>query len=284
MKKIIIMIIIITLLMFTGCETVEYILNDIIGTIDHDNKSISNLEVNESSTPEIKQEEPIISSPDNTPTPTSSPISTPKEIIIQSPSPTPTLTPTIEPTEKPTIKPTKKPVIKSTHRPTSKPAIKPTTKPTIKPTEKPTLSPEPIKTPTPVPTSQPTPKPTQKPIVGVDYMENITPASSTFIKKVVAAINAERKKAGVDPVKLSSSFSADSKSHAIAMAKTGKAYHSSNPGGCESVGMHNKVIPAGTIGSSAVSHVQQLKWEETTRIGIGIVYYGNYVFVVIRGK
>lgn len=272
MKKIIIIIIIIILLMFTGCETVEYILNDIIGTIDHYNKSISNLEINESSTPEIKQEETIISSLDNTPTPTSSPISTPKAIAVQSPSPTPTLTPTIEPTEKPTIKPTKKP------------AIKPTTKLTIKPTEKPTLTPEPNKTPTPKPTSAPTPKPTKKPVAGVDYMENITPASSTFINKVVAAINAERKKAGVDPVKLSSSYSADCKSHAIAMAKAGKAYHSSNPGGCESVGMHNKVIPASTIGSSAVSHVQQLKWEEITRIGIGIVYYGNYVFVVIRGK
>lgn len=280
MKKIISIITIITLLMFTGCDTIEYVLDDIIGTIDQDSDLELIAEIRENSTPEIKQEETIIPSPNNTPTLTASPISTTIEIIIQSPSPTPTLTPTIEPTEKPTIKPIQKP----TAKPTKKPVIKSTHRPTSQPTAKPTLSSEPNKTPTPKPTSAPTPQPTKKPVAGVDYMENITPASSTFINKVVAAINAERKKSGVDPVKLSSSFSSDCKSHAIAMAKAGKAYHSSNPGGCESVGMHNKVIPAGTIGSSAVSHVQQLKWEETTRIGIGIVYYGNYIFVVIRGK
>ena len=100
----------------------------------------------------------------------------------------------------------------------------------------------------------------------------------------MTAINTKRKENGVDNAILDNSFSSDCKAHAIDMAKSGDCYHSNNPGGCEGVSRNYMIIPANSLGSAMVVHVSQLTSSEIAKIGIGVIYYGDYVFVCIRGK
>lgn len=152
----------------------------------------------------------------------------------------------------------------------------PTTKPTAKPTEVPT-PPTPIITPTPQPTAQPTAEPTP------DNQNDVIPVSSAFIKAAIAQINRQREADGIASATYSGSISSSCKSHAIAMAESGEVFHASGTYMFEVVARVNKVMPGATMGSAAVAHVTQLKSEEVTKIGIGAVYYGNYLYYVVRG-
>lgn len=184
-------------------------------------------------------------------------------------------------TEKPQASQTPKPTVMSTAVPTTKPeeqvTEEPTPTPTVKPTTVPTESPTPIITPAPQPTAQPIPEPTQ------DNQNEIIPVSSAFINAAMAEINRQREVDGIDPATFSSSISASCKSHAIAMAESGSIFHASGIYMFEAVGRASKVMPGATMGSAAVAHVTQLKSDAVTQIGIGAVYYGDYVFYVIRG-
>lgn len=179
--------------------------------------------------------------------------------IIVSPTPTPTQTATPPPTS--TAIPTEKSSPEATPR--STPIV------TVKPTEK--------------PTSAPTNEPTPKPIAGEGYMDEMTSASEDYINNVRFAINKKRQANGLENAILDSSLSSSCETHAESMASSGNAYHSSNIVGCEGVSKNHYSMPASTLGFAMVAHVGQLATEDTNKIGIGIIYYGDYMYVCIRG-
>lgn len=188
-------------------------------------------------------------------------------------------------TEKPTQVAT--PVVTPTISPTAKPKEKPTKEPTPIPTEESTQAPIPKVTAKPAPvitaklTEKPTPTPT--PVAGEGYMDEMTSASSSYINSVLSAINSKRKANGLDNAILDSSLSSSCKNHAKSMANKGQSFHSSDVVGCEGVSRNHYSMPAGTLGSAMVAHVGQLATSDTNKIGIGIIYYGNYMYVCIRG-
>jgi uncharacterized protein YkwD len=116
-----------------------------------------------------------------------------------------------------------------------------------------------------------------------DNKSDIDPVSSAFINAAMAEINRQRVADGVAPATFSSSISSSCKSHAIAMAESGSVFHASGTYMYEAVGRASKHMPGATMGSSAVAHVVQLKSDAVTQIGIGAVYYGNYLYYVVRG-
>lgn len=93
----------------------------------------------------------------------------------------------------------------------------------------------------------------------------------------------EKARNGLNNATLDSSLSSSCKNHAKNMATKGQSFHSSNVVGCEGVSRNHYSMPAGTLGAAMVAHVGQLASVDVTRIGIGVVYYGDYLFVVIRG-
>ena len=215
-----------------------------------------------------------------------------KETILtqETAEPVQTVNPTnepIEPTQKLTLKPTETPEPTSTEKPTetAKPtetvkpkqssSPQPTTQPTAKPTEIPT--PVPTAKPTPEPTVEPTPTPTPEPEV------EIVSVSSSYINAAMAEINRLRKENGVPPATYSGSISSSCQSHAEKMAESGSPFHASGTYMFEAVGRASRHMSGGTMGGSAANHVVQLQSEEVTKIGIGAVYYGDYVFYVVRG-
>ena len=182
----------------------------------------------------------------------------------QTPKPTaiPTVIPTVEPEEKVKEEPTPIQTVKPTAEPTEAPKQKPTVKPTVEPT------------PTPQPIAQPTP----------ETQDEIIPVSSSFINAAMAEINRLREANGVAPAAFSGGISSSCKSHAIAMAESGEVYHASGIYMFEAVGRASKHMPGATMGGAAANHVVQLQSDEVTKIGIGAVYYGDYVFYVVSGN
>ncbi len=189
----------------------------------------------------------------------------------QTEKPTPTFTVITMNTLESTIEPTSKPTAtsRSTQAPIPKATAVPTPVTTAEPTEK--------------PTPEPTPDITPKPIAGEGYMDEMTSASSSYINSVLSAINSKRKANGLNDASLDSSLSVSCSCHAQNMANSGNAYHSSNVVGCEGVSKNHYSMPSGTLGAAMVAHVGQLATADTNKIGIGIVYYGDYMYVCIRG-
>ena len=68
------------------------------------------------------------------------------------------------------------------------------------------------------------------------------------------------------------------------MAESGSVYHSSGSYMYEAVGRASSHMSGGTMGGSAANHVVQLQSAEVTSIGIGAVFYGDYVYYVVRGN
>ena len=192
------------------------------------------------------------------PTQSTEPLST------QEPSPTKMSVEITEPTEAPTTLVTDEPTLK----PTEKPAPGPTTKPTSKPTSEPT----------PEPTVEPTPKPTTESEI------ETTPVSSSYINAAMAEINRLREANGVPSAVYSSSISSSCQSHAAEMAESGSPFHASGGYSFEAVGRASRYMSGTTMGGTAANHVVQMQSEEVTQIGIGAVYYGDYVFYVVRGN
>lgn len=197
--------------------------------------------------------------------------------------------PTIEPTAatssaaKPTFTvepiPTAQPTVMLTEKPTERPTAKPTQAPALSPTKPPlpvmTTEPTPQQTPEPIeePTPQLTPEPTN----------DITPVSSSYINAAMTEINRLREENGVAPATLSGSISSSCQNHAVKMAESGSAFHASGVYMFEAVGRASNHMPGGTMGGSAANHVVQLQSAEVTKIGIGAVYCGDYVYYVVRG-
>ena len=189
----------------------------------------------------------------------------------------PTVIPTVMPSVKPEEQETNELAPTQTVKPIAEPTKAATPITTPSPTAEVTSTPPPIITPTPKPTTDPTPEPTQ------DNKSEITPVSSAFINAAMAEMNRQRAADGVAPAILSSSISASCKKHAIDMAESGEVFHASGIYMFEAVGRASKHMPGATMGSSSVAHVVQLKSEEVTQIGIGAVYYGDYLYYVVRG-
>jgi uncharacterized protein YkwD len=177
------------------------------------------------------------------------------------------ITPAVEPTV--TIPPTVKPT--SAEKPTERPTDESTERPTEQPTVKPTQTPTPQQT--PVPTAEPTPEP----------QSEITPVSSSYINAAMSEINRLREENGVSPATFSSSISSSCKSHAIKMAESGEPFHASGVYMFEAVGRASRHMSGATMGGAAANHVVQLQSAEVTKIGIGAVYCGDYVYYVVRG-
>ena len=195
-----------------------------------------------------------------------------------------------KPTQHPSIKPTKTYIPVSTEQPAetivpeTTPApltiVEPTVKPTEMPTTRPSVSPTevPTATPSPTPTPQPTPEPTTEP------KNEITPVSSSFVHEAMAEINRLRKANGVSPATLSYSLSLDCQNHAELMAKSGSSFHANGMYVYEAVGKVSKYMPGEIMGGTAANHVVQLQSNNVTEIGIGAVFYGDYIFFVVRGE
>jgi len=203
-----------------------------------------------------------------------------KETVLtqETAEPVQTVNPTnepIEPTQKLTLKPTETPEPTSTEKPTE--TAKPTE--TVKPKQ--TSSPQPTTQPTVKPTEIPTPDPTAKPTPEPEV--EIVSVSSSYINAAMAEINRLRKENGVPPATYSGSISSSCQSHAEKMAESGSPFHASGTYMFEAVGRASRHMSGGTMGGSAANHVVQLQSEEVTKIGIGAVYYGDYVFYVVRG-
>lgn len=115
------------------------------------------------------------------------------------------------------------------------------------------------------------------------YMEEITPASSSYINSVLSAINSKRWANGLDYAILDSSLSSLCKNHAKSMATKGQSFYSSNVVGVEGVSKNHYSMPASTLGSAMIAHIGQLATSDTNKIGIGVIYYGDYMYVCIRG-
>ena len=192
------------------------------------------------------------------------PTSTPEPTIAQEPSSTLAIIETTEPTD------TLTPMIME--EPTQKPTEIPTVSPTAKPTSKPTTE---I---TPKPTTEPTVQPTEEPKV------EITSVSSSYINAAMAEINRLREENGAAPAVYNSSMSSSCQSHAVSMAESGTAFHASGGYVFEAVGRASSYMSGTTMGGAAANHVVQLQSSEVTQIGIGSVYYGDYVFYVVRGS
>ncbi|MCK5129129.1 MAG: hypothetical protein KAQ68_04715 [Clostridiales bacterium] len=219
-------------------------------------------------------------------------------IIITEESPAVKTNFTSEPLVTITVEPTKieTPIVSTRTMPIAAPTVvvtikpkegikEPTLAPTLKPTQAPTSKATEKQTPlvTAKLTIIPTPEPTPKPIAGEGYMDEMTSASSSYINSVLSAINSKRKTNGLDNAVLDSSISSSCKNHAKSMATKGQAFHSSNIVGCEGVSKNHYSMPAGTLGSAMVVHVGQLVTSDTNKVGVGIIYYGNYIYVCIRG-
>lgn len=207
----------------------------------------------------VKTEKPTIQTIEPTKQPTPEPMGTPE------PTSTEQVTETVKPTE--TAKPKQTPSPQPTMQPTAKPTEKPTSTPTAKPTPQPTH--EPIVEPTPTPTPEPE--------------VEIIPVSSSYINTAMAEINRLREENGVSTATYSGSISSSCQSHAVKMAESGSPFHASGVYMFEAVGRASRHMFGGTMGGSAANHVVQLQSEEVTKIGIGAVYYGDYVFYVVRG-
>lgn len=67
------------------------------------------------------------------------------------------------------------------------------------------------------------------------------------------------------------------------MAESGTVFHASGVYMFEAVGRASRHMSGGTMGGTAANHVVQLQSAEVTKIGIGAVLYGDYVFYVVRG-
>jgi len=194
----------------------------------------------------------------------------------QSPTPTPGLNSTSKPSPTVTTIETTEPMETPTPLITAEPKQKPTEKPTVAPTEKPTNPPTPG--PTVMPTPTPTVQPTEEPEI------EITAVSSSYINAAMAEINRLREDNGVAPAVYSSSMSSSCQSHAVSMAESGTAFHASGGYVFEAVGRASRYMTGTTMGGAAANHVVQLQSSEVTQIGIGAVYYGEYVFYVVRGS
>ncbi|GEM_PF-5119635 len=194
----------------------------------------------------------------------------------QAPSPLPEPIITQKPNHTVTTKETTEPMKTLTPLITAEPTQKPTEKPTVAQTEKPTnpQTPEPTVMPTPTPTVQPTEEPEIE----------ITAVSSSYINAAMAEINRLRGEDGIEPAVFSSSMSSSCQSHAVSMAERGTAFHASGGYVFEAVGRASRYMSGTTMGGAAANHVVQLQSAEVTQIGIGAVYYGDYVFYVVRGS
>lgn len=181
--------------------------------------------------------------------------------------PTLTISPAAEPSTTETVKPTEQPV----ERPTEHPTAISTQAPLAQPTDKPAHSSTEV--PTPKPTEEQTPEP----------QIEITPVSSSYIKAAMAEINRLREANGVEPATFSSSISSSCKGHAVKMAESGSVFHASGVYMFEAVGRASKHMSGSTMGGAAANHVVQLQSAEVTKIGIGAVYCGDYVYYVVRG-
>ncbi len=193
-------------------------------------------------------------SPTFSPEPTSTSEPSPTIILIETTEPMETPMPLIadEPTQKPTEKPTAAPTAKPINQPTPGPTVMPTPTPTVQPTEEPEME--------------------------------ITAVSSSYINAAMAEINRLREENGIEPAVYSSSMSSSCQSHAVSMAESGTAFHASGGYVFEAVGRASRYMSGTTMGGAAANHVVQLQSEEVTKIGIGAVYYGDYVFYVVRGS
>ena len=100
----------------------------------------------------------------------------------------------------------------------------------------------------------------------------------------MAEINRLREENGVAPAVYNSSMSSSCQSHAVSMAESGTAFHASGGYVFEAVGRASRYMTGTTMGGAAANHVVQLQSEEVTKIGIGAVYYGDYLFYVVRGS
>lgn len=107
--------------------------------------------------------------------------------------------------------------------------------------------------------------------------------SSSFINAAMAEINRLREANGIAPATFSSGISSSCKSHAFAMAESGNPFHASGIYMFEAVGRASKQMPGATMGGAAANHVAQLQSDKVTQIGTGAVYYGDYLYYVVRG-
>ena len=185
-------------------------------------------------------------------------------VLTQEPSPTVMSVEITEPIEAPTSLITTEP----TQKPTEKPVATPTAKPTSQPTSE--------------PTPEPTVEPTIQPIAEQEI--EIAQVSSSYINAAMAEINRLREANGVPPAAYSSSISSSCQSHAVEMAESGSPFHASGGYVFEAVGRASRYMSGTTMGGTAANHIVQLQSEEVTQIGIGAVYYGDYVFYVVRGN
>ncbi len=190
-------------------------------------------------------------------------------------TPKPTAIPSITPASGPKKQVAEESTLIQTVKPTAEPTEAPTQQPTAKPTVEPTLSP--TLQPTAKPTSEPTPTPTPEPKVV------ITPVSSSYINGAMAEINRLRAASGIASASYSESISSRCQNHAVKMAESGLPFHASGVYMFEAVGRASRHMPGGAMGGSAANHVVQLQSEDVTKIGIGAVYYSDYVFYVVRG-
>ena len=108
--------------------------------------------------------------------------------------------------------------------------------------------------------------------------------SSSYINAAMAEINRLREENGAAPAVYNSSMSSSCQSHAVSMAESGTAFHASGEYVFEAVGRASGYMSGTTMGGAAANHVVQLQSAEVTQIGIGAVYYGDYVFYVVRGS
>ena len=139
--------------------------------------------------------------PTSEPEPTAAPSTTPAA------DPDPVVEPTPEPTAEPAqpedpapVAPTAEPPPVPTLTPTAPPApITPTAEPPPVQTPAPTAAPTPE--PTPVPTPPPTPAPTPEPTPAPTPAPTLTREQQQLVQEVLRLTNAEREKAGLQPLK-----------------------------------------------------------------------------------
>lgn len=254
MKRIFIAILIAVLFLFPACQSVSQPVE--CTAVSFEEETVL---VQEAAEP-VQTEKPTVQPVEPTQKPTPEPIETPEPILTE------------QPTE------TTKPI--ETAKPKQIPSLQPMTQPTAKPTEKPT----------PIPTAKPTPQPTPEPTVESTLTPTpepeveIIPVSSSYINAAMAEINRLREAKGVAPATYSGSISSSCQSHAVKMAESCSPFHASGIYMFEAVGRASRHMSGGTMGGSAANHVVQLQSEEVTKIGIGAVYYGDYVFYVVRGE
>ena len=196
-------------------------------------------------------------------------------------------------TEVDQAKPVEKP---STDKPVKNPAPKPTPAPEAKPAPTPTPAPEakPAPTPTPAPEAKPAPAPTPAPEKPAKPVQTTPDASISAIEQAVLDLtNAERQKAGLQPLQADRNLMNSARQKSTDMASNNYFSHTSPTYGspfdqmkangvtyksaAENIAMGQRTAEEVVKGwMESPGHRQNILTPEFTHIGIGYDKNGNY--------